>query len=231
MQYMGGKSRIAKPIAERIGKGEVFVSLFCGTCSVESKVAPLFEKVICNDNHRYLIAMLNAVKHGYNLPNEISEQEYKYIRSHKDNDPALSGFVGFGCSFGGRWFEGYARNKTGTNYCSQSKKSLLKDMQSLLEAEFICDDYRNVKIPAGSIVYADPPYKGTKKFSSKEFDTSAFWDYMRILSKTNKVFISEQKAPEDFVCIWEKLCTRTLDANKSNQFKVTEKLFVHKNWI
>lgn len=231
MQYMGGKSRIARPIAEQIQSGKVFVSLFCGTCSVESKVAPFFEKVICSDNHKYLIAMLNAVKHGYNLPDDISEQEYKYIREHKDNDPALSGFVGFGCSFGGRWFEGYARNKTGTNYCLQSKKSLLKDMQNLSKAEFICDDYRNIEIPTGSIVYADPPYQGTKKYSSEKFDTTTFWDYMSNISKTNKVFISEQTAPEEFVCIWQKSVTRTLDKNKSNQFKVVEKLFIHRNWI
>lgn len=64
MQYLGGKSRIAKSIAEVIhyevsrwkvenspadrsmdkclpsngGGGQVFVSLFCGTCSVESKI-------------------------------------------------------------------------------------------------------------------------------------------------------------------------------------------------
>lgn len=43
------------------------------------------------------------------------------------------------------------------------------------------------------------------------------------------MFISEQTAPEDFISIWEKPFTRTLDVNKSNQFQVTEKLFVHKN--
>lgn len=43
------------------------------------------------------------------------------------------------------------------------------------------------------------------------------------------MFISEQVAPDDFVSIWEKPFTRTLDVNKSNQFKVTEKLFIHKD--
>lgn len=49
------------------------------------------------------------------------------------------------------------------------------------------------------------------------------------LVKNHIMFISEQTAPEDFISIWEKLFTRTLDVNKNNQFKVTEKLFVHKN--
>ena len=46
-------------------------------------------------------------------------------------------------------------------------------------------------------------------------------------SKKNKVFISEQIAPDDFKCIWEKPFTRTLDVNKNNQFQVTEKLFTY----
>ena len=34
-----------------------------------------------------------------------------------------------------------------------------------------------------------------------------------------------QEAPPGIVCVWERPFTRTLDRNKSNQFKVTEKLF------
>lgn len=44
-----------------------------------------------------------------------------------------------------------------------------------------------------------------------------------------KMFISEQSAPDDFVAIWENPFTRTLDVNKSNQFRVTEKLFIYKS--
>ena len=84
--------------------------------------------------------MLQAVQNGYELPEYISEEKYKYIKEHKDEDMALTGFVGFGCSFGGRFFEGYARNATGTNYAMQSKKSLLKDMSTLMDAQFLCMD-------------------------------------------------------------------------------------------
>lgn len=246
MQYLGGKSRISKKISEVIneisrwkvensqrtgsintGGGLCFVSLFCGTCSVESKVKG-FEKKMLNDKHEYLIELLNGVKNGYELPESITEEEYKYIRNNKDEDKVLSGFVGFGCSFGGKWFGGYARNKTGTNYALQSKKSLLKDMETLMDAEFICKDYRDVELPDGCIVYADPPYDGTTGYGKEKFDSEAFWEYMREISKSHLVFISEQSAPDDFVAIWEKPFTRTLDVNKSNQFKVTEKLFVHK---
>ena len=249
MQYLGGKSRISKYISEVINEvsrwkvenssqncgcnferereSNCFVSLFCGSCSVESKVTG-FDRKILNDKHKYLIDMLNGVKNGYELPEKISEEEYKYIRDHKDEDSILTGFVGFGCSFGGKWFGGYARNKTGTNYALQSKKSLLKDIKTLMDAEFICKDYKDVFLPADCVIYADPPYDGTTGYGREKFDSKAFWEYARSVSQNHLMFISEQSAPSDFISIWEKPFTRTLDVNKSNQFKVTEKLFIHK---
>ena len=51
MRYQGGKSRIAKQIASvitnvcsQLESNLTFVSLFCGTCSIESKVTGLNEK-------------------------------------------------------------------------------------------------------------------------------------------------------------------------------------------
>lgn len=100
-------------------------------------------------------------------------------------------------------------------------------MATLTDAEFICKDYREVDLPKGCIVYADPPYHGTTGYGKEKFDSEKFWVYMREISKKHIVFISEQNAPPDFVVIWEKPFTRTLDVNKNNQFKVSEKLFVH----
>ena len=255
MQYLGGKSRISRRISEVIqyevsrrkitncetnrGEdnrtcvrwgGQCLVSLFCGTCSVESNLASYFDKLILNDKHKYLIAMLKAAQSGYEFPDTISREEYQYIKDHKDESPALTGFVGFGCSFGGKFFGGYARNKTGTNYAAQSKRSLLKDMENLTRAEFTCLDYRAVELPHGCVVYCDPPYDGTTGYSVGKFDSAEFWKYMREISKDHLVFISEQTAPSDFVGIWSKPFTRTIDVNKNNQIKATEKLFVHEKW-
>lgn len=234
MRYQGGKSRIAKQIASVITNvcsresNLTFVSLFCGTCSIENKVTG-FSRKILNDKHEYLIALLNGVKNGYELPEFVSLEEYQYLRTHQNEDKVLSGFVGFGCSFGAKWFGGYARSKTtNRNYASEAKRSLLKDMATLMDAEFTCKDYREVELPDGCVVYADPPYDGTTGYGNEKFDSDAFWNYMREISKNHIVFISEQNAPDDFVSIWERQLTRTLDVNKNNQFKATEKLFVHK---
>lgn len=249
MQYQGGKSRIAKDIAKIINAvsgrkvknrscistnyeyvgGDSFVSLFCGSCAVESKVKG-YSRIILNDKHYYLTALLKGVQNGYNLPEYVSEEQYKNVRNNKDNDPILAGFVGFGCSFGGKWFGGYARNKTGTNYALQSKKSLLRDMATLMDAEIICSDYRHVAIPENAVIYADPPYNGTTGYGEK-FNSNEFWDYMRLLAESgHTVFISELEAPQDFVCVWQKQFTRTLDRNKSNQFKTIEKLFTYNQY-
>ena len=247
MQYMGGKSRIARQIAGCINEvsgrkvqnrgragagdresgrgGQSFVSLFCGSCAVESKVQGFSEKIL-NDNHKYLIAMLRGVQGGYILPESISPEEYRYIREHKDEDPILAGFVGFGCSFGGKWFGGYARNASGTNYAAQSKRSLLADMATLQDARFECNDYRKVRIPLGAVIYADPPYRGVTGYKGQKFDSDEFWWYMRLLSATgHDVFVSEQSAPPGIACIWEKPFRRTLDRDKGNQPIVTERLF------
>lgn len=208
--------------------GACFVSLFCGSCAVENLVAPHFKRVILNDKHEYLIALLKGVQAGYTLPDEITEAQYKYIRENKTADPVLTGFVGFGCSFGGRFFEGYARSADRANYAAQSKASLLKGTANLGNAEIICGDYRAAPIPPRAVIYADPPYCNTKGYGREKFDTAAFWVAMRLLADTgHKVFISEQTAPPDFTCVWEKPFTRTLDRNKQNQFSVTEKLFTY----
>lgn len=227
MRYQGGKSRIAQDIASVISVrgGDCFVSLFCGSCAVESKVQG-FSRKILNDRHQYLIALLQGVQRGYELPESITPEQYRHIREHKDDDPTLAGFVGFGCSFGGKWFGGYARNATGTNYAAQSKRSLLKDMATLQDATFVCADYRRVCIPPRAVIYADPPYNNTTGYHGDHFDSAEFWIAMRLLADTgHTVFVSEQEAPPDIQCVWERKFTRTLDRNKSNQFSVTEKLF------
>ena len=185
-----------------------------------------FSRKILNDRHQYLIALLQGVQRGYELPESITPEQYRHIREHKDDDPTLAGFVGFGCSFGGKWFGGYARNATGTNYAAQSKRSLLKDMATLQDATFVCADYRRVCIPPRAVIYADPPYNNTTGYHGDRFDSAEFWIAMRLLADTgHTVFVSEQEAPPDIQCVWERKFTRTLDRNKSNQFFVTEKLF------
>lgn len=89
-----------------------------------------------------------------------------------------------------------------------------------------------MEIPINSVVYSDPPYFNTTKYSKgMSIDYTEFWDYMRELSKDNIIFISEEQAPDDFIAIFEKQQQRTIDVNKDNVKISTEKLFVHKSLI
>ena len=90
--------------------------------------------------------------------------------------------------------------------------------------DFMVKDYREF-CPKGCVVYCDPPYDETKEYGiAKAFDRLEFWQIMRDWSRYNTVLISEQKAPEDFITVWEKDVDRTMKAKE--HFKATEKLFV-----
>ena len=230
MQYMGGKSRISKQIAEilnsDIDKDTPFVSLFCGSCAIESKVQA--DVKILNDKHQYLIAMWQALQNGWMPPDVVTKEEYYRVKANMDENPALTGFVGFGCSFGGKWWGGYAKDKRGDDYCGQAKRGLLKDFPGVRSATFTCLDYHDVEIPDGAVVYCDPPYVNTTGYTVGQFDTNEFWNYMRQLSKRCDVYISEESAPDDFECIWSKEKVRTLEKNDNVGRVKVEKLFKYK---
>lgn len=230
MQYMGGKSRISKQIAEvlnsAINKDTPFVSLFCGSCAIESKVQA--DVKILNDKHPYLIAMWQALQNGWTPPDVVTKEKYYRVKANMDENPALTGFVGFGCSFGGKWWGGYAKCKRGDDYCGQAKRGLLKDFMGVQSATFTCLDYKDVEVPDGAVVYCDPPYVNTTGYTVGQFDTNEFWDYMRQLSKRCNVYISEESAPDDFECIWSKEKVRTLEKNDNVGRVKVEKLFKYK---
>ena len=227
---MGGKSRISKQIAEilnsAIDKNKPFVSLFCGSCAIESKVQA--DVKILNDKHPYLIAMWQALQNGWMPPDVVTKEEYYRVKANMDENPSLTGFVGFGCSFGGKWWGGYAKDKRGDDYCGQAKRGLFKDLPGVQSATFTCLDYHDVEIPDGAVVYCDPPYVNTTGYTVGQFDTNEFWDYMRQISKRCNVYISEESAPDDFECIWSKEKIRTLEKSDNVERVKVEKLFKYK---
>ncbi len=236
MQYLGGKSRIAKPISEiinRFSKDKIFVSPFCGSCAVESRVVA--KKKYIGDSHKYLIAMFKAIQDGWEIPDIVSKEQYDHVKINKDENPALTGFAGFACSFGGKWFGGYARSKSepDKNYARYSKNSLLRKMVGLQDTVFFNTEYDKIQdyVLKNSVVYCDPPYENTTKYSnSKEFDHEYFWNWVRTYSANSLIFVSEYNAPKDFVEIWNKSQVVKMDArNKDKIFSNIDRLFVHES--
>ena len=229
MQYFGGKAKIAKyivPYLEGVRKeNQIFVEPFVGGANIVSQMSG---KRKAYDFNEYLIEMYKGVQNGYELPDSITEEEYKYIREHKDEDKVLTGFVGFGCSFAGKWFGGYARNKQNHNYCKASKNSLMKKMLTMADVEFDWRDYKSLFLK-GCLIYCDPPYANTTKYTGvPDFDSEEFWNIMREWSKDNDVYISEYEAPDDFVSVLD-IPTKTNIRDKSDSVcSRVEKLFKYK---
>lgn len=229
MQYFGGKTKVSNQIVEYLesvrNEKQVYIEPFIGGGIICSKMSGERKAY---DFNEYLIEMYKAVQSGYELPNNISEEEYKYIRENKDKDKALTGFVGFGCSFAGKWFGGYARNKQNHNYCLASKNSLLRKMATMHDVEFGWRDYKTLDLH-DCLIYCDPPYANTTKYTgTPDFDTGEFWNVMREWSKDNDVYISEYEAPDDFISVLN-IDTKTNIRNKEDKVCIRkEKLFTYK---
>ena len=99
----------------------------------------------------------------------------------------------------------------------------------LSKVEFTQLDYRQYEYKDGDVVYCDVPYKGTDPRYQTKFDTDAFWEWAR--TRDYPVYVSEYKAPDDFVCIWEKNRLGIQAVKGKNRVaKPLEKLFVHNKW-
>lgn len=228
MVYMGSKNRIAKELIPIITKdlkpNQWYVEPFVGGANMIDKIEHPYK--LGADNNKYLIALLEAVQNGQELPENINKDEYIAVKTNKDNYPDwYVGFVGFVCSFRGKFFGGYSgyyTTKTGIqrNYIKERINNILK--QNLDGIKLVCSSYDALDIPANSIIYCDPPYNGTTKYKDS-FDSDAFWQWCRDKAKEgHTVYVSEYNAPEDFKCIWEKQINSNLGGTSKT---ATEKLF------
>lgn len=208
MQYFGGKSRLVKdlvPIFKNYLKDDMyFIDAFAGSSKVSIGVSSFHEKVLAFDVNHYLIEMFDSLKKGWVPPSDLTKEEYDYIRKHYDECPALTAFAGFGCSFAGKWFGGYAKNAKGRNYAEIAYRSLLKDLEQIKKIEYKFQSFFSLNT-SNQLIYCDPPYKGTTAYGFVgNFDNDLFWNKVRELSKDNIVLVSEYDAPDDFEIIWEK---------------------------
>lgn len=110
----------------------------------------------------------------------------------------------------------------------QSLESLqsLQSSERLQSLEITRKDYRQVDLPVGCVVYADPPYKDTSGYTT-DFDHAAFYSWAAHCPRP--ILISEYDMPREvFACIGEmKHVARFSQTNKKN----TERLFVPRHQL
>lgn len=105
----------------------------------------------------------------------------------------------------------------------QSLESLGKEAPIVVST----DDYRNYVYHDCDVVYCDPPYAGTTGYG-REFDHEAFWQWCR--TRDFPVYVSEYRAPEDFISVWCKE-KRRLFNDRGLSANAVEHLFLHKKWL
>ena len=241
MKYVGSKNRLAKELTPIIQsyitddtKG--YLEPFVGG-------ANMIDKISCNnkfgcDIHEELIELLKYIQNTNNvLPTKITEEEYNKVKLNKDKyEKWYIGFVGFCATFGAKYFGGYARGFkedkiTPRDIPAESIRNIEKQRKNLQNIKFKCCSYdeinKNIK---DFVIYCDPPYKGTLKYTT-DFDYDKFYKWCKEMSKNNIVLISEYWMPEEFECIWEKKTTVRIDSNKKSKDKKmerTEKLFIYR---
>lgn len=216
---MGSKARFAKEILPIILKDrkpeQWYVEPFAGGMNAICEVQG---NRIANDVHYYLVEMWKALTGGW-APKKYTREEYKHIRENKDKHPPHEvGWVGFNCSYSGKWFGGYAgqtKTKIGTSrdYQEEALRNVKKQLSTMQGVLLQNKPYDELQLPPNSIVYCDPPYEGTTKYAN-EFDHAYFWDWVRATSRQgHTVFVSEYNAPDDFECVWQKEAKSSLSAN------------------
>lgn len=235
LSYQGSKRRLIpalKEIArERSRSHRFYVEPFLGGANaICANVHGL--PMILNDAHGELIALYRALRDGWEPPAAISRSEYEAARRR---DPALETHVIawrlLAASAKSRYDTSWAKDprRNGDLYAPYSKPqaAAAKKLGAALKgAELFDVSYDRLRIPAGSYVYCDPPYKGTAEYKVSGFDSDAFYEWAEKTASEygRTVIVSEYTAPSHWPVIHRQELLATI--GKSNNAKRLEKVFL-----
>jgi len=249
MRYIGGKMRqgkmIAKFVVPNLKGAKGYIEPFCGAMGSALAVAKELSddpvKVYLSDSNFGLINMWQKLMDGsFNPPDFISEEQYCKLKADKTNvfDPLVT-YAGFGVSFAGKYYGGYARDNNPRNNnhhnhslnCKKLTQRKIDALQNLQHpVQITCCSYDYYAKHQGFVFYLDPPYAGRTKQSKFDFNHDDFWEFARNLSKNNIVFVSEFVAPGDFVVVhsWGDTVVRHFTASTKGD-GTKECLYVHES--
>lgn len=195
MWYLGGKFRQSKEIVKAVQDLKpdfhTYTEPFCGAMWSACAVIKAFpdRKFLLNDVNPYLMCLWSALLEDWDPPEFISLETYNdYKEKRPINDP-MTAYIGFAWSFGGKFFGGYARNKSGSKEGKGSYRSLKTKQQILKSADVTlsCQCFNELNMDAGGsdVCYLDPPYDGRTKQSNVvgEFDIISHYNWAESLTE------------------------------------------------
>jgi DNA adenine methylase len=214
MRYLGGKSRVAKHICEVMLQESpgrtLYVEPFLGSANIAAIMVPHFGESTLSDACEDLVLLWQAALGGWVPPVAITEERYAVLRNGQPS--AERAFAGFGCSFGGKWFGGYARSPhrtediVGASSRSVARKAtLMRGGNPTVIHGGYAEVLASIDLPEGTVIYCDPPYAGTTGYAAVgAFDSVAFWRRMAAVAETGAdVYVSESEAPAGWLTVWE----------------------------
>jgi len=228
VQYFGGKQRVATELVveiqrHRTGDSQLFFEPFLGGANIVTLISG---RRAAADANIDLITMYKALQQGWVPPSTLSAEEYALAKALPEGTTPIKAFAGFGCSFAGKWFGGYAKSGV-RNYALNAKNSLEKKRSGLQGVALFAKKY-NEFTPIGALVYCDPPYQGTTQYGAVgEFNTAAFWDTMRQWAEQNIVLVSEYAAPDNCEVVWEKHVITDIRGTEGKLPRVEKLFLVH----
>lgn len=243
--YQGGKGTISKQLEQAIlshlpqGARGHYWEPFLGGGSMAARMGQHFDHAHYSDAHGPLILMWQAAQAGLTqygdpghfFPEDITEEDYDYHRASQIHSPA-TGLIGFGASFGGRYFQSYVGHDSstgeGTRY-QVARRGLVRKtraMQGKLSTSYQVASYLGLEPQPGDVLYCDPPYADTTGYSTGAFDHATFWAWAKAQSQRGcHLYISAYKAPAGFTPIWEGHKRVTFN-NQGNTRTAIERLWV-----
>ena len=199
MRYMGGKCTARGTISKHVlSHGLPVLEPFVGGANLPD-LWP--EGSVASDIVGSLIDLYEKVRvEGVDwLPDEVSEATYKELlarfRAGKIQRP-IDAFVLFGCSFGGKHGQGYARSRS-ENFVAQAKNALRRLHGR--PCRYVHRSFFDIPVSGGFALYLDPPYYETTAYKAREgtirFDHGRFVKRAREWAEAGApVYISEYRA-------------------------------------
>lgn len=203
-----------------------WVEPFVGGANMIDKVPIEFKRYGFDVNAHLITALIDIRDNTNKLPNELSELDYKKIKGTEVK--SIDSWLRFVCSFGGKFDNGYSREKGSddTTFCGYGKRNALKQSPNIQNVEFICNTFEDLSFK-NALIYCDPPYKGTTSYKTNPFPYEVFYDWCRKMkNKGNIIFVSEYSMPEDFKEVWHgEIKTNFASSRTKATHNAIEKLF------